>query len=64
LPPTLTKPQPLHTPDELAYSMDIAIGERFIVSSTTVMSSSGGQEATTELPESGNDLAMAAKAGR
>jgi len=44
--------------------MDIAIGERFIVSSTTVMSSSGGQEATTELPESGNDLAMAAKAGR
>jgi hypothetical protein len=60
---SVRRAQPQPTPDELAYCMDIAIGERFTVSSSTVMSSSGGQEATTELPESGNDLAMAATAG-
>jgi hypothetical protein len=51
------------TPDELAYSMDIAIGERFTAPDRTVASSSGSQTPTAEVPECSMGLAMAARAG-
>jgi hypothetical protein len=51
------------TPDELAYSMDIAIGAQFTASSSTVESISGNQAPTAAVPESSRGIAMAARAG-
>ena len=51
------------TAEELAHSMDIAIGERFIAPSSTVTSISGGQaQPTEEVPESSMEIAIAARA--
>jgi hypothetical protein len=46
------KAQPQPTPDELAYSMEIAIGERLTVSSPAVASTSDSQKPTEEVPVS------------
>ena len=44
--------QPQPTSDELAYSMDIAIGERFTVSNSRVVSTSDRQSPPAEVPDS------------
>ncbi len=53
------------SPDELAYSMDIAIGERFTaVPSSTVASNSDRQVPTpAEVPENNVEIAIGARAG-
>ena len=51
------------TEDELAYAMDIAIGEQYTVPRSTVTSISSGQaQPTEELPESGMEIAIMARA--
>lgn len=51
------------TGDELAHSMDVAIGERFTAPSSTVASISGGHShPTVEVPENNMDIAMGARA--
>jgi hypothetical protein len=51
------------TEDELAHSMDIAIGAQFEVPSSMVAGSSGMQaQPTEEMPESNVDIAIGARA--
>jgi hypothetical protein len=57
--------QPQPTPDELAYSMDIAIGERFTVAPSSTVESNSDRQAspTAEGPESNMEIAIGARAG-
>jgi hypothetical protein len=58
------KAQPLLAPDQLAYSMDIAIGERFTVAASTVVDNPASEALLSpEVPQPIKELAVAARAG-